>query len=114
MGRLAYPDFIPTDRWQAPERMIWGVIAAGFALFLLSGSIKLLAMNAIIVMMAIYVFHGLSILLFFLNKYRVPSLIRIGLFFLIVFQQVLLGVLALAGLFDQWVDFRKIGRRTGS
>jgi uncharacterized protein YybS (DUF2232 family) len=62
-------------------------------------------------MMAIYLFHGLSIILFFLNKYNVPSWIRAGVYILIMVQQLFLGVLALAGLFDQWVDFRKIHRR---
>jgi uncharacterized protein YybS (DUF2232 family) len=113
-GNLDYPAFVSLDRWRAPERMVWGVIAAGFALFLLSGSIELMAVNALIVFMAVYLLHGLSILLFFLNKYRVPAFIRFGLFFLIVFQQILLPVLALAGLFDQWIDFRKIQRRMGS
>ena len=34
MGSLKYPDFGPMDQWQAPEFMVWGVIAAGFSLFL--------------------------------------------------------------------------------
>jgi hypothetical protein len=36
---------------------------------------------------------------------------RIGIYFLIIIQQLFLAVLALAGLFDQWIDFRKIHRR---
>ena len=111
IGKLEYPDYFLMDRWQAPEYLVWGVIASGFALFLLSGGIQLVAINALIIMMAIYLFHGLSIILFFLNKYRVPTWIRAGVYILIVVQQLFLGVLALAGLFDQWVDFRKIHRR---
>ena len=111
MGKLEYPDYFLMDHWQAPEHMVWGVIASGFALFLLSGGIQLFAINALIIMMAIYLFHGLSIILFFLNKYHVPPWIRAGVYILIMVQQLFLGVLALAGLFDQWVDFRKIHRR---
>lgn len=109
--KLKYPDFGPLDRWQAPEFMVWGVIAAGFSLFLTIRGIKLAAINALIVMLVIYVFHGLSIILFFFNKYRVPPWIRFGAYFLIVFQQIVLVGLAMAGLFDQWVDFRKIHPR---
>ena len=69
IGRLDYPDYISMDRWQAPDRMVWGVIVSGFALFFSSGGIELLAINALIVMMAVYLFHGLSILLFFLDKH---------------------------------------------
>jgi len=110
-GNLKYPEFGPMDRWRTPELMVWGVIAAGFSLFLPIAGVKLFAMNALIVMMTIYVFHGLSVVLFFLNKYRVPPWIRFGVYFLIIFQQIFLVGLAMAGLFDQWVDFRKIHQK---
>lgn len=108
MTNLEYPDFGPTDRWWAPERMVWGLIAAGFSLFLPLPGLKFLAINAIIVLLVIYVFHGLSIVLFFFNKYHVPPWLRVGAYLLIIFQQVVMVGLAMAGLFDQWVDFRKI------
>jgi uncharacterized protein YybS (DUF2232 family) len=112
--KLNGPDFAPTDRWQAPEHLVWGVIASGFALFIPASSIRLVGINAIIVLMAIYLFQGLSILIFFLNKFRVPSWIRIGLYCLLFFQQFFLAVLAIAGLFDQWIDFRRMHRKTDS
>ena len=72
-GNLEYPQFSPMDRWQAPEILVWGVIVSGFALFLASGSIRLLAVNVLIVLMFVSLFQGLSIVLFFLNKYKVPT-----------------------------------------
>lgn len=111
MGNLDYPDFSAMDRWRSQDGLIWVVIVSGFALFLFSGGIKLLAINALIVMMAIYFFHGLSIVLFFLNKYNIPSWARFGIYFLIIVQQLFFVVLALAGLFDQWFDFRKIQKK---
>jgi uncharacterized protein YybS (DUF2232 family) len=108
---LPYPDFGPMDRWQAPELMVWGVIVTGFALFLTTGSIKLFAVNALIVMVAIYVFHGLSIAQFFLNKYHTPLWGRLGVYLLIFILPYLLVTLAIAGLFDQWADFRKLNQR---
>ncbi|RLC30957.1 MAG: hypothetical protein DRH37_04195 [Deltaproteobacteria bacterium] len=110
MGRLRYPDYISLDRWQTPEIMIWGLIVSGFALFLLSGGIKLIAVNVLIVLIVIYLFHGLSIVLFYFNRYRLPPWVRIGAYFLIIVQQFFLLILALAGIFDQWVDFRKLHR----
>jgi len=114
MRNLTYPDFISMDHWQAPDSLVWGLIVAGFALFLSSGSIEFLAINTLIVILAIYLFNGLAIIVFFLNKYNVPSWIRLGIYFLIIVQQLLLAVLTVAGLFDQWVDFRKIHRRADS
>ena len=110
-GNLRYPAFILMSRWQAPDILVWGVIASGFALFFFEGGIKWMAINALIVMLVIYLFHGLSIVLFFLSKYNVPSWMRVGVYFFIIIQQPLMVILALAGLFDQWVDFRKIYKR---
>jgi len=114
MGNLDYPDFLAMDRWKAPDSLIWVVIVSGFALFLSSGGIKLFAINALIVMMVIYFFHGLSIVLFFLNKFNVPSWARFGVYFFIIVQQLFFAILALAGLFDQWFDFRKIQKKIDS
>jgi uncharacterized protein YybS (DUF2232 family) len=111
LRNIAYPPYGALDRWRTSDLMVWGVIASGFSLFFPLPWIKLLAMNVLIVMMAVYVFHGLSILLFFLNKYRVPPWIRFGVYFLILFQQIFVIGLAMAGLFDQWVDFRRIHHR---
>jgi uncharacterized protein YybS (DUF2232 family) len=111
MGNLEYPEFVHFDRWQAPDSLIWGVIGSGFALFLASRGIKLVAVNALIVIMVIFFFHGLSITLFFLNKYSAPTPIRVAIYLLIIIQQLFVVVLALAGLFDQWIDFRRIHRR---
>jgi len=110
-GKLEYPDPMPMDRWQAPDHLVWGVIVSGFALFVTSGTGKWVAINVLIVAMAVYLFQGLSILVFFLNKYRVPTWMRVGIYFLIVVQQVFLAFMALVGLFDQWIDFRKIHKR---
>ena len=111
-GKLKYPDFIPMDRWQTPEMLIWGLIASGFSLFLLQGIIQSAAANVLIVLMAVYLFHGLSIIVFFFNKYRLPNWVRIGIFFLIVIQQLFLVLLALAGVFDQWIDFRRLHKES--
>jgi uncharacterized protein YybS (DUF2232 family) len=111
---LDFPDHFQPDRWRAPENLVWLLLASGFALFLTSGSIQFIALNVLIVVMAVYTFHGLSIIVFFLEKYQMPSWVRVGVYLLLVLQQLFLAVLALAGLFDQWADFRKIGRQPGT
>lgn len=107
---LDFPDF-QLGRWRAPENLVWLLLASGFALFFTSGSIQSIALNTFIVVMAVYVFHGLSIVVFFLEKYHVPSWFRIGMYLLLALQQLFLVVLALAGLVDLWVDFRKTRRQ---
>ena len=112
LGRIRYPDLGRTDLWQAPDILVWGVIASGFSLFLHSTGIRFIALNCLIILAVIYVFHGLSIILFFFNKHKVPMWMRIGTYTIIIIQQIFLIVLALGGLFDQWIDFRKIHRKT--
>jgi len=109
-----YPVFENADRWQAPEILVWGLIVAGFSLFFPLGSVKLIGINGLIVLMTVYLFQGVSILLFFLNKYHVPPWIRSAIYLLLFFQQVLMLLVALAGVFDQWIDFRKIHKRLDS
>lgn len=110
MGKLRYPEFISMDSWKTPEVMIWGLISSGFAFFFLSGVIKVISVNVVIILMFIYLFQGISIVLFFLNKYKMPPWIRICVYFLIIVQQPFPILLALAGLFDQWADFRKLNK----
>ena len=111
LGKIKYPDLGQTDRWQAPEFLVWGVIIAGFSLFFPVSGIKFIALNSIIVFLVIYVFHGLSIVMFFFNKHHIPSWVRFGVYVFIAIQQMFLILLALAGLFDQWIDFRRIHKK---
>jgi uncharacterized protein YybS (DUF2232 family) len=111
LGRIKYPDLGRTDMWHAPEFMVWGVIAAGFSLFFPITGIKFIALNTLIVLLVIYVFHGLSIIMFFFNRHNIPLWARFGVYLLIMVQLIFLVVLALAGLFDQWIDFRKIHKK---
>jgi uncharacterized protein YybS (DUF2232 family) len=108
---LEVPDFGALDRWQSPDLMVWGLIAAGFSLFLSFSPLRLAAVNALVIMLAIYFFHGLSILLFYLNKYRVPPWMRFGVYALILLQQILVIGVTMAGLFDQWLDLRRIHQK---
>jgi len=107
---LPAPEFGALDRWRAPEALVWGFIGSGFAFLFPWPGVRFVALNVLVVIVVVYCFHGLSILQFYLNKYRFPRLLKIGAYILILMQQVLLIVLALAGLFDQWIDFRKISR----
>ena len=106
---LSEPEFMPLDRWRAPERLVWGGIAAGFASFLPWDGVSFLAVNALVVLAAMYGFQGLSILQFFMNKARISRPFRVAAYGLILIQQYLVAGMALVGLFDQWFDFRKIG-----
>ncbi len=105
---LLEPDEL--SKWKAPEYLVWGVIIAGFSLFLPLKGIRFVALNLLIVFGAVYLFQGMAILAYFLNRFRAPSWVKVVLYFFIAIQQFFLVLLALAGLFDQWINFRKLGR----
>jgi uncharacterized protein YybS (DUF2232 family) len=112
MGKISYPSFSDADKWSAPELLVWGTIGSGFALFLPATGIRFVAENVLLVLFVIYVFHGLSIVMFFFNTRGMPRWARIGIYALIILQQLFLILLAVIGLFDQWVDFRKLRKKT--
>jgi uncharacterized protein YybS (DUF2232 family) len=113
-GGMNYPSFGDADKWCSPEYLVWGFIGAGFALFLPATGIRFVAENLLLVLLAIYMFQGLSILIFFFNKYGMPRWARIGIYIFIILQQLFLVLLAAVGLFDQWVDFRKLHKKIDS
>ena len=95
-------------QWICPENLVWGFIAACLALFLGQGLIADVGLNLFIVMMVIYFAQGLSIVIHFLKTRKVPVFLWLIFFILIFAQPILIGLIAGIGVFDIWVDFRKI------
>ena len=94
--------------WICPENLVWCFIFSGAALFLGSGMVEDAGLNVFLVMLCIYFSQGLSIIVHFLKVRNVPTFFWFVLFILIFVQPLLIGLLAGLGVFDIWVDFRKI------
>ena len=105
---LYYPDFGPLNLWKPPEHLVWGVIGCGLVLLIPSGSVKLIGLNGLIMLMAVYFFTGIAIVSFYFEKKRFPRLLRIFLYSLIALQQFVLILIIGLGFFDVWLNFRKI------
>ena len=105
---LYYPDFGPLNLWKPPEHLVWGVIGCGLVLLIPSGSVKLIGLNGLIMLMAVYFFTGIAIVSFYFEKKRFPRLLRIFLYSLIALQQFVLILVIGLGFFDVWLNFRKI------
>ncbi len=108
---LPAPDLGPLEQWRAPDNLVWLLIVSGFSLFLFSGGLKYLAINVFMVVSVVYLYQGVSIVSFFLKKYNVPGWLRPLVYFFLFVQQVITVAVALGGLFDQWLDFRRIHKR---
>jgi len=105
---LYYPDFGPLNLWKPPDHLVWGVIGCGLVLLIPSGSVKLIGLNGLIMLMAVYFFTGIAIVSFYFERKRFPRLLRIFLYSLIALQQFVLILVIGLGFFDVWLNFRKI------
>jgi uncharacterized protein YybS (DUF2232 family) len=95
--------------WKAPDFLIWGVIVSGFAMFIPGlESVRALAANLLLVLGACYFFQGLAIIAFYFNKNNVPRFVRGVVYLFIIFQQIFTLIVVGLGLFDLWVDFRRL------
>lgn len=105
---LAYPEFGRLNRWRAPERLVWGVIASGIILLLPDKGIRMVGVNGLILLMMVYFLNGIAIVSFFLEKKQLPRMMRIGIYLFIALQQLALFLVIGIGLFDIWFNFRKL------
>jgi uncharacterized protein YybS (DUF2232 family) len=106
--RLTYSLFGDLSRWSAPEWMVWLLLAAGFGLFIPLPAASDIALNGFICVAAVYFCQGLAILGFYFQSLSVPSIVR-GIIYFVVFAQPVVAVLVcVAGVFDMWIDFRRL------
>jgi uncharacterized protein YybS (DUF2232 family) len=105
---LFYPDFGPLNHWRSPEPMVWGVIGCGLIMFLPHTGVRLIGVNGLLVLLTIYFIQGIAIVSFYFEKKNLPRVVRVFLYTMIAFQQLLLLIVIGIGLFDMWINFRKI------
>ena len=105
---LFFPAYGALNRWRPPEVLVWGVIGSGGLLLTGAKSFKVLGLNGLIILLTIYFFAGIAVVSFFFNKKRLPPVLRFFLYSLITLQQLFLLFVIGLGLFDTWLNFRKI------
>jgi len=97
------------SKWVAPEQVIWVFIGSGGLLFFADGTfLGTLGVNLLFLVLVVYFLQGLAILIHFLESRNVPVFFWILIFFVIVLQPLLIGVAVGLGIFDAWIDLRKI------
>lgn len=104
-GYSAWPSY---RSWQLPERLVWVIIIMGGCALLPIRPMRMVGINCVILFSIVYCFQGLSITVFFMNKWNVPLLLRSFFYVMIVFQSLGTLILLIFGIADTWFDFRKI------
>ncbi len=103
-----YFENVDLTRLLLPDPWVWLMIVAAASSMLGEGFTQAAGLNLTIVMAVLYCLQGFSIVLHFLKARDIPRFFWFLAFFLILTQPVLLGLVGGAGLFDIWIDFRKI------
>jgi len=104
----SFPDFGDLACWKIPDWVVWLVIAAGVLMIVPEEIAQIVGLNAMIILLFLYLLQGLSIVQFFFRKKNIPRYLRALFYALIVLYQYLLVFISAVGLFDIWVDFRKM------
>jgi len=103
---FSLPQWKETTKWRSTDWLVWILIGAGF-LTLIPAS-RIIGLNILIAIGMIYLFQGLSIMLFFLSRWGLPFWANIIIIAIVITQQYLAIVGAFVGLFDVWFDVRRI------
>lgn len=93
--------------WRLPELLVWPVILAGIALLVPDERLHTLGLNAGLVLLVLYLSQGLAVVSSMMHKWSLPLAIRMITYSLLFLQIYGIGFVALLGLADVWVDFRK-------
>lgn len=106
--RVGYMLFGDLVRWATPEWLIWVLLVTGFGLFIPIAPLGTVALNCFVCVVAVYFCQGLAIMAFYFKVLAMPPLARGLIYFVTVVQPVLAALVCSAGIFDLWIDFRRL------
>lgn len=91
-----------------PDFLVWILILSSGSLFFLDTPVGAAGLNLFLVVMLVYFFQGLAVTVHILEAKKVPVFLWVLAFVLIFMQPMLIGLVIGLGVFDIWIDFRKI------
>ncbi|MGH8011035.1 MAG: DUF2232 domain-containing protein [Candidatus Binataceae bacterium] len=106
--RVGYPLFGDLVRWAAPDWLIWTLLVSGFGLFVPVAPLSTIFLDCFACVAAVYFCQGLAIMAFYFKVLSMPPLARGLIYFVTIVQPVLAALVCAAGIFDLWIDFRRL------
>ncbi len=114
---ISMPQLLPFELWALPRSMFWGFVAGILFAWMGRGDVGNLwyriGINVQIVFSIAFMIYGMSILYFWLKKVKMPKVVAWIIVVVTVLQPFLSQLLVFLGIFDLWVDFRKIRKGAG-
>ena len=102
------------QKWQLPDKLIWGIIFGGASLLFLTPPLNTLGLNIVIIWGALYFLQGLAVLVSLLHRWALPMPLRILIYAFMFIQSIGVIVLSFMGLTDTWADYRKLNPKPKS
>ncbi|MDH3257313.1 MAG: YybS family protein [Nitrospinota bacterium] len=103
-----YFEGMDVSRWMLPDIIVWVFIAAIGSMFYGPEISQVAGLNLAIILFFLYFLQGLSVVTHILKSKAFPKWVWIIVFILIPLNPMFFGLVVGMGLFDIWVDFRKI------
>ena len=94
--------------WTVPDQVIWVLIGSSTVFLLTNNILGTIGLNFLLITLVAYFFQGLAITIFFLESRSVPVFFWVLIFFVILNQPLLVGASIGLGVFDSWMDLRKV------
>ena len=110
---LKYPDFGNLNCWKTPELLIWGLIGSSLMIIIPNSGLRMVGINGLIMLFTVYFFQGMAIVAYILEKKKIPRILRTFIYIMIALQQMLVMVVIGLGIFDLWIDVRKLNPSKG-
>lgn len=94
------------SEWHAPDKWVWGLIAALGLMIIEPHPMKIAGWNLLLVFGLVYTVQGMAVIEYYLIRASLPAFVRVLIFAVLLAlpSTVLISVL---GLLDVWADFRK-------
>ena len=94
--------------WIVPDQVIWVLIGSSSVFLLADNALGAIGINLLLMTLIAYFFQGLAVTIYFLESRNVPVFFWVLIFFVILLQPLLVGASIGLGVFDTWMDLRKV------
>ncbi len=108
LGACDYFKSEELEMWSVNDYLIWLMISSAIMLLIPLEGLNTIGLNLLIVSLLIFFYQGIAIVLFFMRNKTFPFFLRVIIYVLIIIQPFLLLIVTFLGIFDIWIDFRKI------
>jgi len=107
---LVSSEFGSFKNWKTPEYMIWGTIITVVMMFIPVPLLNLIGTNALVFFLVLYFIQGIIVVSYYLNKKNFPRILKFVFYMAIIIHYVTLFITIALGIFDMWLNFRKLGK----